>query len=469
MNTSYDLCVCGAGTAGMAAALFAARRGARVLLVEAGPALGGTTNMSGGMLSAGGTRRQAERGIADSPEQHYQDVMRIGHDKSDPVFTRLAVSLQPAMIDWMMESGFEAAPECPQVIHRHEAYSIARTYWGVEKGRSITRLFEPLLRAEPTLAIRLGTRLTALLEDGQGGVRGVRLANADGTEEGVAAQSVALTTGGYAANPTLFSELTFGKPLVSGSLVHNTGVGLQEARRLGAAVRGGELFLPKFGGIEDPPGSRRINPSDFPSLTPQTRPPVEIYVNLRGERFVAEDHPSMDARERALMDQPEMTFWILFDARMMREAPSLIPRWTPERWEKAFSEHPSFVRATEICMLAARMGVPWEALDRTIGAFNAGQASGQDAFGRRHMPFPLAEAPFHAVKNHGTTYTCCAGLAIDTAMRVVRADGAAIPGLYAAGEILGRELLSGDAYVGGMSLTPALAFGRLIGETVPIG
>ena len=64
-----------------------------------------------------------------------------------------------------------------------------------------------------------------------------------------------------------------------------------------------------------------------------------------------------------------------------------------------------------------------------------------------------------------STATTCAGLAVDARLRVVGADGRPVGGLFAAGEVLGREVLSGDAFVGGMSLTPAVAFGRRIGET----
>ena len=77
----------------------------------------------------------------------------------------------------------------------------------------------------------------------------------------------------------------------------------------------------------------------------------------------------------------------------------------------------------------------------------------------------IATPPFVAVRNHGTTATSSGGIAVDRDCRVVDEAGAPIPGLFAAGEILGRELLSGNAFVGGMSITPALAFGRRLGET----
>lgn len=55
---------------------------------------------------------------------------------------------------------------------------------------------------------------------------------------------------------------------------------------------------------------------------------------------------------------------------------------------------------------------------------------------------------------------------VDADLRVLREDGSAIPNLYAAGEALGFAKLSGNAFVGGMSLTPAITFGRLLDRDI---
>ncbi len=465
MSDSYDIGICGAGPAGMIAALFAARRGARVLLVDAAPVVGGTGNMSAGTLAGGRTRRQAERGIEDSPDAHFDDIMRLGHNVANPAMVRLVTEHAAALIDWMVDQGFVMADDVPKIVYEHEAYSVARTYWGPERGKSLAKFFEPLVRAEPTITLMLSTRMTGLVAEPDGTVTGLRVQTAAG-EVAVSCRRTLLATGGYAGNQSLFARLTGGRRIVTGAYIHNTGEGIQSALDLGAAVNGGDHFLPKFGGVEDPPGSGRLHDADFPSMTVQLRPPWEIYVNTRGERFVREDHPSIDARERSLLHQPDMVFWIVFDQPIFDAAPSIFRRWDRSRWAKALAEHPSFVQAPDIATLAARMDVPAAALAATIADYNHGQASGADRLGREHMPAPVVQPPFYAVKNHGTTYTSCAGLLVDETMRVLRPDRTPIANLYAAGEILGRELISGDAYVGGMSITPALVFGRLLGETI---
>ncbi len=54
-------------------------------------------------------------------------------------------------------------------------------------------------------------------------------------------------------------------------------------------------------------------------------------------------------------------------------------------------------------------------------------------------------------------------------MRVLRGNGQPVPNLYATGEVLGSGATLGNAFVPGMMLTPALAIGRMLGMTLPIG
>ena len=77
LEAHWDYIIVGAGTAGLPAAIHASRRGAKVLLLDAADQLGGTLNLASGQISAAGTRLQEAKGIADSPDRHYEDVMEI--------------------------------------------------------------------------------------------------------------------------------------------------------------------------------------------------------------------------------------------------------------------------------------------------------------------------------------------------------------------------------------------------------
>ena len=65
-NMSFDFVIIGAGTAGLPAAIFASRRGAKVLLIDAAPVVGGTLHLANGQVSAGGTTLQKAKGIVDA-------------------------------------------------------------------------------------------------------------------------------------------------------------------------------------------------------------------------------------------------------------------------------------------------------------------------------------------------------------------------------------------------------------------
>lgn len=462
--SEYDVAVIGAGTAGLAVASELALRGAQVLLIEKSDRIGGTLHVSSGQMSAAGTKLQRDKGIEDSPDRHFDDVMRISRNTADPVLVRKAVDLAAGTIDWLMEEGFDLDPVCPAILHLHEAYRIPRTYWGRDGGRSVlavlTRNFE---RAQATgrISLKLQARLTGLV-GGAGGVAGVRIAESSGASE-IRAGAVVLSSGGYGSNPQLFAELTNGHPLYSACWPTSTGDGIVAARSLGARVDCGEHFLPTFAGIEDPPGSGRVTWGELPVLTPQWRQPWEIYVTRAGTRFMAEDTESVDSRERALLRQPGMTFWIVFDARIRREAPPLLPTWPRERIEAAFASHPSFARADAAEALARAAGLDPAALARTLAEYNAGSP---DPFGRQHRPCPIAEPPFFAIKAHGMVVKTPAGVAVDERLRALGSDGQPIPGLYVIGECYGGGRLSGNSFVGGMSVTPALSFGRFLGRAL---
>ena len=388
MSEGFDLAIVGAGTAGLPAAMAAAARGLKVVVLEKSTRIGGTLHYSSGQMSAAGTRLQRERGIEDSPDLHYEDVMRISRGLANAPLVRRAVDLAPRTIDWLMEIGFEMHPSCPAILHLHEAYRIARTYWGIDGGRSILKAISPVFEAARLrhgIDLRLGTAVARLLPG-----EGVHVRNPDGSEAIVAARATILASGGYGANPAMFARLHDGVPLYTTASPTSDGSGHEMASALGAQMRNMHFWKPALAGIEDPAGSGRVVWEDVPALTPQVREPWEIFVDATGRRFVAEDHESVDVREAALARLPGLAFWVVFDEAILREAPPLLPRFDAARLEAAFASHPHFVRAEGLDALATRTGIDAAGLKATIAAYNAAVAAGGgDPFGRRHMPRPI--------------------------------------------------------------------------------
>ena len=468
MSTTWDLIIVGAGSAGIPAAIFAGQRGARVLLVEADNRIGGTLYWSSGQISAAGSRVQKELGIEDSPQEHYDDAQRIVHGGIDPVLGRLAIDNAAGTLDWLMDSGLELDPATPTAGMAHEPYRTRRYCWGMDKAISILDVMRPILMAEVergSVDLRLETRFTGFVRDG-GAVTGITVRTKDGAEENHLGANVLLTTGGYAASPEVWAKLTPNAPLRSHCNPFSRGEGIVAAEAIGAKVDGGERFLCTFAGVMDDPGDP-LSAMLCLTLAPQIRVPWEIYVNTSGKRFVREDHPSVDHREHALLAQDEMRMYIVFDEGIRQNAPPVDMLHGRKGMTERLGNHSSYLKADSIADLAKQAGLDAATLEATIARYNASVDSGtDDEFGRETMMRRIEKPPFYAISAVGFTVLSPGGIVANGALQVIGTDGAPIPNLYAAGEVLGFARLSGEGFVGGMSLMPAMTFGRILGQSL---
>ncbi|WP_091737555.1 FAD-dependent oxidoreductase [Phenylobacterium immobile] len=464
----YDVFVVGAGTSGMPAAGFAAERGLKVCVVEADNRIGGTLHLSSGQMSAAGTRLQAEKGIEDTPQAHFDDIMRISRGTAEPTVVGLAVSNAADTIHWLLDLGFEMEPGMPVIMYGHEPYSTARTYWGPDGGRTILGVIGPWFQEKVDagqIDLKLSTKLLGLKQGAGGAILAAVVQGPDGVVEEIEADHFVLASGGYTANGKLFSQLHAGRPLYPLGANYSQGDGVMIGLGAGGYLRGGDMFLPSFGGNKDPnrPGFFGIGGI---IMTPQHRMPWEIYVNYRGERYVREDTPSVDERERSLLAAPGLGFYVVFDQAIYDASPAMTMAEDKPTFLKRFDTLEDYLKADTIAELATMMGVDVGTFEATIAAFNDGQAKGEDSFGREHMPLPIAQGPFYAVRNYGTSVKTYAGLGIDDQLRVTDRTGTPIQNLYAAGEVIGGGSLTGNSFCGGMSVTPAMTFGRLLGQSL---
>jgi fumarate reductase flavoprotein subunit len=473
-HDAWDLIVVGGGNAGLPAAIFAARRGAKVLIVEAAGILGGTLHLSSGQMSAAGTKLQKAKGIEDSPQSHYEDVMRISKNTADPDIVRLAVFNAAETFDWLMDNELDVYPEHPVTGTTHEPYSHARYAWGQQGGRSLLRILEKELQPEidsGRVTVLLSTEVTELVQANDGRVTGVSTKNIKGETARYSGHNILLSCGGYASNPKMFQQLEGAVDYSDVSYEYSQGAGITLGLAAGGYVRGGEHHLPLFGAV--------LADNDFPSRMiaavrhfPPDRPPWEIYVNEAGERFLQEDIPSHDAYEHALLAQAGERCWVVFDQAIYKQAPRLVQGsfagpLTEADVDEAFNTSwPMFYKADSIPALAAGAGINEKGLAATIASYNEAHKSGKDELGRTYMPLPVAEPPFYAIELRSWFLTGFAGLAVNKDLQVVRDDQTPIPGLYAAGELLGTGAFMGRSYCGGMLVTPALTFGRLLGQSM---
>jgi tricarballylate dehydrogenase len=486
-DLSADLVVVGAGLAGLSAALSARERGASVVVLECAPKTerGGNTRFSNGAMRAvyGGVAdidalvdglSDAERARADfgsySRAQYIDDIGRITQYRADPDLAELLVDRSADTMQWLHARGvgflplYKWHPPSPDGRIRFAGGSALETR-GAGEGLS-----EALFGAAESAGISVvyEARATALI-DGADGIVGVR-ARTGRRVFNIAGKAVVLASGGFEANAewrTRYLGPSWELAKVRGSRF-NTGDGLRMALDAGAAPHGNWSGCHSASWDLNAPD---VNELAFGAVFKRDDYMYGIVVNADGERFVDE---GADVRAvtyaklgRIILAQPGQVAWQIFDAKVAHLVHS---EYRIRRAARA--------TANTLPELADKM----EAINRTkflatitqynnaIDGANAFDASAKDgrrtkglAVPKSNWAQPIDTPPFEAYAvTCGITFTF-GGLRIDPTCRVIDTDGVAIPGLYAAGEIVGGIFYFG--YPAGAGLMSAAVFGRIAGET----
>jgi fumarate reductase flavoprotein subunit len=466
---TYDLIIIGGGTAGIPCAIFAAEAGAKVIMIEKSGQLGGSLWLAGGSMAASGTRLQARLGIKDSAQNHYEDIMNLGHGKADPAVVRRYVENSGAMADWLEDIGFQVREGEP-VAGRggHAAFSIPRYFQGPEKGRSLLKVMLPELKKHVdagSVRLAMSTDVLELIINRDQSIGGVIAQAKRGKRTQIMARKVVISSGGYCHSPEMFTRVTGFACYAPTSYYMSKGEGLLLGEAAGGYVHGGEFQVLGPGGILN----ERTYPSSFvyqPELDFHRRPQWEIRVNQSGERFVREDHPDQDLRDLLFTRQPTQRMWLIYDQSIANKAPSILRGKDKAYVESLFGSHPMFMRAPTLSALAAMAKINAENLERTVQQYNAGVREKRDSLGREFLPAEIAEGPFSAIEVTGGNLIGFGGLKVDPDMRLLRRDGSPIRNLYAAGEVIGLHTIMGDSVVSGSGVTPSLTFGRLLGKSI---
>jgi fumarate reductase flavoprotein subunit len=252
----WDAIVIGAGTAGIPAAIFAAKRGLKVLVIEKASVIGGTLFVSTGQISGAGTVFQERKGIKDTPDQHYDDIMRLNNNTSDPALTRILADHAGPTINWLAANGYTIFDNHPVTKMAHDAFSIARyqqgpqgstSMWG--GGLAILNTMKPAFEQEVSkgsITILLETSANDLIQSSTGAVKGVIAQNKEGNSLEFKGRNVILASGGCASNPRMYEEL-HGVPLYCQmAYPESQGAGLILGQSVGVYLRGGVKYSPFY-------------------------------------------------------------------------------------------------------------------------------------------------------------------------------------------------------------------------------
>jgi tricarballylate dehydrogenase len=482
-----DVVVVGAGNAALCAALAAAEGGAEVIVLERAPheESGGNSRFTAGAI------RVAFDGVEDllrvfpdlseqeqantefgsyTREQYFDDMARVTRYRAHPDLVEILVDRSLDTVVWMREKGVRFQPS-----YGRQAFQVDGKFrfWGglaVETWGGGPGLVEALLDAVDRAGVRIlyGTRATSLVVD-EGEVRGVRVSH-ERRDSTIGAGSVVLASGGFEANAewrTRYLGPGWDLARVRGTRF-NTGDGIRMALDVGAMSYGNwsgahavgwDRNAPEFGDLAVGDGFQKHSY------------PFGIMVNANGERFVDE---GADFRNytyakygQVILQQPGQFAWQVFDAKVTH---LLRDEYRIRQVTK--------VRADTIEELAGKLeDVDPKAFLDTVAAFNAavrtdvpfdptvkdGRCTRGLAVPKSHWADTIDTPPFEAYAiTCGITFTF-GGLRIDQQARVLDTEGAFIPGLFAAGELVGGLFYFN--YPGGTGLMSGAVFGRIAGDS----
>ncbi len=484
---TYDVVVVGGGNAAFCAALAAREKRERVLVLERAPEddAGGNSRFTAGLM------RVAYAGVDDlkkvmpdlsaeeiartdfgtyTEDQFLDDMARVTEYRCDPDLTEILVKRSLDTVAWMRSKGvrFTAA-------WGRQAFNIGGKFkfWGgltVEAVGGGPGLVESLTNAAKKNGIEVWYRARALsLISDDDGVKGVRVKR-DGKTVEVRAHSVVLAGGGFQSNPEWRARyLGPGWELakVRGTK-YNTGDVIRMALDVGASPTGNwsgchavawERNAPEFGDLAV---GDQFQKHSYP---------WGVYINAHGKRFVdegADFRNYTDAKYgRVILNQPGQFAWQIFDGKVkaqLRDEYKI--RQVTKRTANSLEELVKQLDDVDADAALAELKA-YNAAVRTDIPFNPNVKDGRCTKGlaipKSNWANTLDTPPFEAYAvTCGITFTF-GGLRIDTGARVLSTDGEPIPGLYAAGELVGGIFYFN--YPGGTGLTNGAVFGRIAGTS----
>ena len=454
MTNPYDIAVIGGGNAALCAAITAAKKGARVVILETAPKA-----YRGGNSRHTRNFRCMHTGplgplVEDySEDEYFDDLLKVAAGKTDENLARLAIRTSEECLPWMQEHGVRFQPSLSGTL------SLARTNaFFMGGGKSLVNAY---YRTAAKLGVEVfyEANVTHLELDND------RILHIDFTHENeckrIEPKAVVVASGGFQADtdwltcawgPSAQNFLIRGTP-------YNRGVVLADLLDQGVQSAGDSTQChavaidgraPKFdGGI----------------VTRLDCVPFSIVVNKDAARFYNEGEDVWPKRYaiwgRLVANQPDQVGYAIIDSKSLNLfMPSVFPP----------------LKADTLDELAEKMGLPAEKLNQTVETFNAacgdtanfhpteldGVATSGLTPPKTNWARPINEPPYYGYSlKTGVTFTYL-GLKVDENARC-RTENGPIKNLWAAGETMAGSIL-GQGYLAGFGMTIGTVFGRIAGR-----
>lgn len=478
-DEEWDVVVIGSGFAGLAAALKAAQRGNKVLVLEKMGRIGGNSVINGGGMAVPLNPVQAKTGIKDSKELFMQDCLKAGLGINHTELLETLADRASEALNFLTDyCGVEFKMDHCAHFGGH---TVARTM--LVSNDSGSGYIQPMVKKFEKLKdkgceLRRRAKFDDFVLDDSGRVVGVTireeykfddklysddLENKSGTPKSIKAKKgVVLAAGGFCRDK-IFRKLQ--DPRIPDDVDSTNHAGATAGVLLKAFEIGAypvQVDWIQFGPWASP-DERGFGTA--PILTQQGTFKYGIAVDVRtGKRFMNElaDRKTRADAEFKILREDSKAYPITFaDTKMAFKDLS------ENVIQKGLSSGKLVGECASLDEIATKYGVPAAALKESVKKYNEGVRAKKDEFGKQESALSeINEAgPFYVIRLSPKPHHTMGGLKINTKAEVISSKtNKPIPGLYAAGEITGGT--HGASRLGTVAVADCIVFGMIAGENI---
>lgn len=448
-----DVVVIGAGGAGLVAAIEAKNNGAKnVIVLEKMAFAGGNTLISGGEYAAPNNWVQVKKGLKDSNDAFYNDILKGGDNEGDPKLVRVLADNALSGAEWLKDYINMTFEDRQMFFGGH---SVERSL--VPQGATGVEMISKLLAKaeELNIPVLYETPATELIVD-KGRVTGVKAVSEDKEYTFLAKDGVILATGGFGSN--LEMRVKYNKDvdenILSTNTVGITGDGITMAEKIGAQLED-MPFIQTYPTC-DPISGALLYFGDVRLVG------GSILVNQEGKRFV-EELERRDVISMAIKNQTGNAAYQFCDEAQVKL--SGVAEHHADEVNYLFNNK-LLVKADTIKEAADFFGIDATELEKTVAKYNQYAKDGKDLeFNKRGKLTPFeAKGSFYIMKAVPAVHHTMGGIKIDENARVINTKGEVIKGLYGAGEVTGD--IHGTNRLGSDAIADITVFGRIAGQNV---